>query len=57
MDNNTNNETKKKEPGYIVGLWIARILWFFVIAFILAVGVALLASVIKLLMWYLALIF
>lgn len=53
--NNQKNDNNK--PGYIVGLWVAKILWFFIIFCLLAVGVALAASVVKLLMWYWALLF
>lgn len=57
MENKNNQKNDKNTPGYIIGLWVARILWFFIIFCLLAVGVALAASVVKLLMWYWALLF
>lgn len=50
-------ETNKKDPGYITGLVIARIIWVIIIMCILALGIALVASVSKLLIWYLSLLF
>lgn len=52
-----DKKSTKKEPGYIVGMLIARLLWFIIILCMLAVGVAVVAGLFKLLIWYLTLIF